>query len=661
MKYLLIFLVFFLLDQRNISGQGNTAQFGTFAVKDFMLPSSPVIDSNTTGVIMADIGSTHFIGNKYHRFSYVYQWFGRMKIVSKKAFDDLATLRVSLYGRGDFKDELTDFKATVYNLENGRLVSTTVNKKDMFEDKLSPFVTENKISLPAIKEGSVIECSYTITSYRIFDIPSWIFQRVGYPCLYSDYEVVFPDAIRYLATHYGDDLFFKDETSTVKNNKYYMGDITVISNDIKRRWVMKDIPSFNDEKFIYSPNDYLDKIEFTLAQTYNGQDVFNLSSSWAAVTNELLEDSYFGAPIEKEAAFNLVSTAERITSGSKDPMESARNIFFYIRDNFVCLPVNSIYLSSDPYDINKKKKGSVADLNLLLVTLLRLKGIDANPVILTTRKYGKNSPEYPLLEKMNYVVCMTRTFTDTIYLDASKPDIGFGQLPLDCYNGHARVISKEGGAVYLSAERIKEHETTSVFISNDGSGKLGGSCESVSGDFKTEILRKKIRASGTRQYFDEIRSDYGNEIEMMNTGIDSLNKPGFPAKIHFEFTIPAKEDILYFNPVIMMEYKQNPFKSEKRKYPVSLPFPINNLYTLNMEIPEGYVIDELPKSVKVSFNDNQGFFEYSIQANQNNLQFRSRISLNEIFFAPGDYQSLRDFFGFIVKKCNEQVVFKKKK
>jgi hypothetical protein len=140
-----------------------------------------------------------------------------------------------------------------------------------------------------------------------------------------------------------------------------------------------------------------------------------------------------------------------------------------------------------------------------------------------------------------------------------------------------------------------------------------------------------------------------------------LNKPGFPAKIHFEFTIPASDEILYFNPVIFTEYKQNPFKAEQRKYPVSLPLPIDNLYTLNMEIPEGYTIDELPKSAKVSFNEDQGIFEYAIQANQNSLKFRSRIILKEVFFPPEDYQSLRDFFSFIIKKFNEQVVFKKKK
>lgn len=663
MRYISICLVFLFLNPENTPAQdGSSVQFGNVTIKDFTLPSSPVIDSNTTGVVMAEIGSTHFTGNKKNYwFSYVFRWYSRMKIVSKKALDDLATFKVRLYGTGDYKDQLTDFRAAVYNLENGRIATVSVDKKDMFEDKLSPFTTENKISLPAVREGSVIEYSYTITSYRYFAIPSWHFQWLNYPCLYSEYEAVFPDVIRYLVTHSGNDPFYKDETSIVKNNKYYMEDVTVISNDIKKHWAMKDIPSFKKEKFIYSPRDYLDKMEFALAQTSNGQDVHNLNTSWETATNELLSESHFGTAIENDNSVNLLSTVNKITSSDKDIMESARHLYSYVRDNFICIPDNDIYLNDDLYNVNKKKKGNVADLNLLLIALLRQKGINADPVILSTRKYGKNPADYPVLEKMNYVICMARLMGDTVYLDASRPDLGFGKLSLDCYNGHARIISKNGGPLYFSAETIKEQKRTIVFIGNEGKEKLSGSCESYPGFFETEELREDIKGSGTKKYFEDIRSAYAGEIEMMNTGIDSLKEPEFSAKIHFEFTMPAADNILYFNPVVMTEYKQNPFQAEQRKYPISLSYPLDNLYTLNMEIPDGYVVDELPKSVKVSFNGDQGFFEYSIQANQGGLQFRSRISLKEIFFPPDDYQSLRDFFTFIVQKYNEQVVFKKKK
>ena len=57
---------------------------------------------------------------------------------------------------------------------------------------------------------------------------------------------------------------------------------------------------------------------------------------------------------------------------------------------------------------------------------------------------------------------------------------------------------------------------------------------------------------------------------------------------------------------------------------------------------------------------NDGFFEYTIQKDEFTVQLRSHIKLNQAIFAPQDYAPLRDFFAYVVKKQNEQIVFKKK-
>ncbi len=41
------------------------------------------------------------------------------------------------------------------------------------------------------------------------------------------------------------------------------------------------------------------------------------------------------------------------------------------------------------------------------------------------------------------------------------------------------------------------------------------------------------------------------------------------------------------------------------------------------------------------------------------LQLRCRLKLNKANFEPEDYQTLRDFFAYVVKKEDEQIVFKK--
>ena len=78
-----------------------------------------------------------------------------------------------------------------------------------------------------------------------------------------------------------------------------------------------------------------------------------------------------------------------------------------------------------------------------------------------------------------------------------------------------------------------------------------------------------------------------------------------------------------------------------------------------MEIPEGFQVDGLPKSARVRLNENDRNVEYLIQQTPQNIQMRVKLKLNKAVFNPDDYANLRDFFAFVVRKANEQIVFKK--
>jgi hypothetical protein len=105
--------------------------------------------------------------------------------------------------------------------------------------------------------------------------------------------------------------------------------------------------------------------------------------------------------------------------------------------------------------------------------------------------------------------------------------------------------------------------------------------------------------------------------------------------------------------------KENPFKSAQRNYPIEMPYCIDRTYVMNMQVPQGYKVDELPKPARVTLNDNEGSFEYLIQQSGDNIQLRCRTKLNKANFEPEDYETLRNFFAFVVEKQGEQIVFKK--
>jgi hypothetical protein len=659
-----LLLVFTIFIGNGIAFTQNEPQaiFGKVSIADFNLPKSNVVDSNSNAVIIADVGSIEFIGNKHNWISSVFRKSTRIKILNKKGYD-LATVKLRLYGAEDWEDKIDDLHASTYNIENGKVVEIKLNDGEVFNEKIRKDLNEKKFTMPDIKEGSIIEYSYAITSYNYSFLPAWYFQNLNYPCLYSEFKIGIPNLVRYLSIHYGVDSFYS--TKSDEGNKSLVMDIVKVKSTIHNHtWIMKDVSSFNYEDYIGEPGNHLDRLEFSLVQTYNGEDVDNITTTWKAAEDKLLGSKTFGASINVENASNLYNIMKRVCSLDGNITEAAKQIYSYVQNNFTCVPDDDIYIENDLYEVNKMHKGTVAELNMLLIALLRQREIKADPVILSTKDYGVHPVSYPILEKMNYVICMMRIGRDTIFLDASDPMLGFGKLPLSCYNGHAQIIDEQhSGSLYFNPNAIKELNKTYVTIVNDENGNgSSGSFESIQGYFESYDVRNTIKEKGQEAYLKNIKLSYGTDVEIKNLQIDSLKQLEQPVKIKYDINFKAgnEDDIIYFNPFISNALKANPFMATERKYPVEMSYPVDDTYELTMDIPKGYKVEELPKSVKVSFNDNDGFFEYAIQKDDLLVQLRSHIKLNRAIFAAEDYGSLRDFFAYIIKKQSEQIVFKKK-
>ncbi|HEY8734653.1 MAG TPA: DUF3858 domain-containing protein, partial [Puia sp.] len=202
---------------------------------------------------------------------------------------------------------------------------------------------------------------------------------------------------------------------------------------------------------------------------------------------------------------------------------------------------------------------------------------------------------------------------------------------------------------------------TSVLIINDDKGKCTGTYKSILGKSESYNVRSEIIHSSEKEYGKKIQKLGSSDVDIENFAVDSLKKYDFPLSVRYDFDMKnfSNSDILYFNPMFGGEYKTNPFKSINRHYPVEIPYLIDETYILTMDIPVGYTVDEMPKSAKVAFNEKDGYFEYLIQKGQDNIQFRARLKLNKAYYPTDDYSTLRDFFAFVVKKENEQIVFKK--
>jgi hypothetical protein len=197
----------------------------------------------------------------------------------------------------------------------------------------------------------------------------------------------------------------------------------------------------------------------------------------------------------------------------------------------------------------------------------------------------------------------------------------------------------------------------------DDHGKWLGNFTQQQGYYESYHTREKVKESGEEAIFKDIQKSYGSEAKTESTKIDSLDNYEQPLTLRYKFALtPEKEDILYINPLFGEAQKENPFKSAERYYPVEMPYTFDEVYVATIYVPEGYVVEELPKQMKVRLNEkDEGMFEYAIGQSGDIISFRSRVKINRANFAPEEYDMLREFFNLIVKKQSEQIVFKKKK
>ncbi|RYG13352.1 MAG: DUF3857 domain-containing protein, partial [Chitinophagaceae bacterium] len=654
-------------------------KFGKVKPEDFDVQSK-LIDSSTNAVVVADVGTSKFIASKSDvSFSLLHTQKKRIKLIHKNGFN-AATVSIPLFvGNNNAEEKLENLDATTYNLENGKVVETKVPKSSVFTERSSKNWIIKKFTFPAIKEGSIIEYSYSINSDFFFNLQPWTFQG-EYPVLWSQYEAAMPDFYKFVTISQGYHPFLINKFNLVQHRFSFtqkeqreniglggfspstQSTFNVDGNTKEHIWVMKDVPALKEEAFTTTVNNSVAKIEFQLSQiAYPNTVARNVMSSWEKTATDLMDEETFGAIINRPNNW-LNDDVKLVVGASGGQLEKAKKILAHVRDNYTHNGSHGIYSTKNLKDVVKSKNGSVADLNLLLIAMLKAQDIKVNPVILSTRGNGVTHEYYPLLNRYNYVIGKATIDGTDYYLDATAKQLDFGKLPIKLYNGHAREITRDNAVpVHFAADSLREVEDVFIYLASTEDGAIQGKFKKTHGNYESHQLRNTMSQTSLEEYTKSIKQQYPEEMTVANIQVDSLKSLKDPVVVQYDLKINSfnDEDVVYFNPVIASGLKKNPFTAAQRFYPVEMPYTFTDQYNLTMQIPKGYKVEELPKSVRYKFNETEGMFEYLISADKETISLRRRLVMNRATFVNEDYQYLRDLYSFVVKKDSEQIVFKK--
>jgi hypothetical protein len=629
-------------------------------------------DSNAAAVILFDKASLDYnlnpVANNNALFDANFRRHKRVKIFKKEG-----------YGMADVQIlfpewiRVADLKVSSYNLEGGKWVETKMTKESVFDETLNKWQKVKKFTVPQVREGSIIEYEYTLFADGGGFIPSWTFQR-EVPTIWSEYEINTPEYTEYVVTPYHNQPFLVQEDERRAAADTYQGTrIAWMNRHV--RWVQKDVPALKPEPMMTSITNYWSRVHFQYSGHYSLQlerviDEIRIvrglfkpaANTWNKLGEALIKEESFGDALKHSAT---LETVQSLTAGLTEPKDKIAAIYNHIGKNYEVYHYNNFTLSQTLRELLQKHKGTETDLNLLAINMLRHAGIEAYPVLISTRSNGQLNPIYPVHERINRVIAYMVLDNEPFFLDASAYPMPLSLLHFEDLNGDGLLIQAKDKTSWVNVK--SKLNTKSLFqnqlILNEN-GVLSGTVALSATGYDALKGRNEIEKEGADKYANELLKNLLVEGKLEAQTFENTDKTDEKHlkglfKIQTTAYITKTDSFMYVLPLLFWAEKENLFKNPERLFDVDYGYTRENSYILNLTIPNGYKVESIPKNAKLNFADNGIIFTYVAEAAGNQLKINVKWSIKRTVFAVSEYAALSKAYETILNKMVEQIVLSK--
>jgi hypothetical protein len=656
-------------------GQLDEPKFGKIEQSDLSMMK---FDKDTTAdaLMLFDYGTTKFILSPQEDFQFEFKRHFRIKILKKSAFR-FADFKFSLYSSGTSREKITELKAMTYNLENGKVVKTKLDDDNIFEEKSGNYFNE-KFAFPQVKEGSIIELSYTIVSDFLYNLRGWSFQY-SIPALVSQYVCEIPEyynyrqfAKGYLPFDVSSNETFNQKYTVLRRGEFTPGagvqqrsesqNVTFNVNTNRFVFTIKNVPAFKSEPNIDCEDNYIQAIEFELSSIkYPNEPIKQYSESWESVNDKMIDDEDFGKLLKSDNFINdtVVAVCKNVTA----PLDKAAAIYSWVQKNMKWDGSYRLWATKGLKKPYAEHSGSSAEINLLLTVMLQSAGLKADPVMFSTRENGIALSVFPTITKFNSVLTRLTVDGKPYLMDATGEYCPFGYLPANDINGQGRVVNRTGGDWVNLDTKTMYSEVKNYVMNIDAEGNLKGYLkESYDGYAAINYRESLADEKSEDEYFRKLQEDLkGLTINGYKiTDRNNIYKPiADSLAIDITDRIQTAGDKILLQPLLIETLDRNRYTLEDRKYPVNYNYPITESYLFEYTIPEGYQVESIPKAAAIKLPDNSISVFYDVKNTGNKILVTYKRTVSKILFLPEEYKTLKDLYDQVVKKHSENIILKK--
>lgn len=570
----------------------------------------------------------------------------RIKILNKEGYE-YATKTIDLYSKSTTVEEV-EIKANTFNLINGEIVIDKLNKKNIFKKQTDKFWSTTSFTMPNVTEESIVEWKYTIRSPYLYHINDFVFQY-DIPIVHFKGKMTFPEQLN-----------ARYEYNKNFNLKLKKNNGLEISID--------HVEPLTKEPYTNNIENYRGKISFEITEsTFRYKKLMQgitsetklLSNTWDEVTKSIYDSPNFGKELKKVNYFKdeLPEIIKDITTKK----EKVKAIFKFVKNKIKWNKYYGIFTQDGVKKAYQNGIGNVAEINLILTAMLRESGLDASPILVSTRSH--KIPVFPTRKGFNYVICGVELPNEIILLDATNEFTTLNVLPKRVLNWKGRIIRSYGSSAFIGLfPKVYAIDDKRVNIKLNTNGSIKGSIRATYKNLNALNYRDKYNKLSNESLIKNLETAYKN-IEINKARLGNETNLEKPYSISFQFSAENQmENInekLYFSPMFFLGDKENIFKQDNRKYPVDFGTPWLENHEFIIQIPEGYKVEKLPESYEVKADSGNYDFDYTSVIKGDKIIIKVKTKFNVPQILHNEYQELKNFYTQKIQKQNEKIVLVK--
>lgn len=625
-------------------------KFGKVSKKELQEQFYP-LDSSANAAYLYKYRRTHtaIVGNDLQLVTEIQT---RLKIYNKEGFK-WATEEIALFGTSKSNSEnVSKLKAYTYTLKGDEVIKTKLDKDNIFNEKRSDNWSIKKFTMPNLKEGCVVEWTYQIISPYLSHIDDVVVQY-EIPVKQLKAKIQLLEWLFFNKRQKGY-YFFKIHEESKLN-------INLRTNDRLIEIAEKDVPAIKDEPYVNNLNNYTAALQLEVAALNAPRlGLFkNYATNWDEISKNIYKSSSFGGQLNKKG--HLKDDITRLKTNLTSFEQKITGTLEFVKSK---IKWNGNYYQYTEKGVKKafnEGSGNVGDINLTLVTILRELGLKANPVLVSTRSHG--IPIFPTSRGFNYVIAAVEHNNGIVLLDATNQYSTANVLPLRALNWEGRLVRKNGSStpVMLFPSKPSKEINFANFEIDDKGFIKGMSRTSYTG-LGALTYRENNNSLSKNELITKIESDHPN-LEITEINIQNKDKLDKPVMENLKFNLDNHVEVIgnnmYFSPLFIFKETENPFKLEKREFPVDFGTPWNKKYNISISIPEGYSIETVPENASVVISNNLGSFKYITKVAGDKLQLVCEVKINSPIISHEYYTELKQFYKMLIDKELEKVVLTK--